>query len=280
MVQFGFCKSHHDITYKTNLFYRNIYMSFFNCLLHKSLKIKRDNRKFILFVYLLFSCCQITLATHKVYVIHGYAGSAMQMAKICNGLTSEGYVTENYIYPSFKKNLDSIGLDLYRKVKQDNYDTVSFITHSMGALVVRSMYQYMDSTIQFPFIYRFVMLAPPNKGTEMADFFSNSALKSFLGPNVSLMRTDSGSYVYKLPIPTCETGLIVGIKGKKPWFNPFMKDDNDGTVTMKRAILGNEKEITTVKSMHILMPLKKKVIKLVRRFMKTGSFTEILFLKN
>jgi len=41
---------------------------------------------------------------------------------------------------------------------------------------------------------------------------------------------------------------------------------------MKSAILGNEKEIVTVKSMHILMPLKKKVISLVVRFMKSGTF--------
>jgi len=228
--------------------------------------------KFILLFCSVVVFSQLTFATHKVYVIHGFAGTAIQMEKIYKGLTDEGYITENYTYPSFKENLDSIGLDLYRKVKQDNFDTVSFVTHSMGGLVVRSMYQYQDSTIHFPFIYRLIMLAPPNKGTEMADFFSNSVLKSFLGPNIVLMRTDSNSYAIKLPVPTCEIGLIVGIKGKKPWFNPFMKDDNDGTVTMKSAILGVEKEITTVKSMHILMPLKKKVIKLVTLFIKTGSF--------
>jgi len=219
-------------------------------------------------------------ATHKVYILHGYAGSLFQMEKIYNGLKHEGYNTENYTYPSFKESIDSIGHDLYVKVKQENYDSVSFVTHSMGALVVRSMYQYLGTTSHFPFIYRFVMLAPPNKGTEMADFFSKSYFRSFLGPNVILMRTDSNSYTFKLPVPTCEVGLIVGIKGSKPWFNPFMKDDNDGTVTMKEAILGIEKEITTVKSMHILMPLRKKVVILVNRFMKTGSFGKISIIKN
>jgi len=224
-------------------------------------------------LFLLFA--QITLATHKVYILHGYGGSAAQMDKIFKGLRQEGYEAENYSYPSFKECIDSIGHDLYVKVKQENYDTVSFVTHSMGGLVVRSMYKYLDPKIHFPFIYRFVMLAPPNKGTEMADFFSRSSFRSFLGPNVILMRTDSNSYAFKLPVPTCEVGLIVGIKGSKPWFNPLMKDDNDGTVTMKQAILGIEKEIITVKSMHILMPLKKKVITLVTRFMKTGSFIKV-----
>jgi len=226
----------------------------------------------ILSVFLLFT--PVASATHKVYILHGYAGSAAQMDKIYKGLQREGYEAENYTYPSFKECIDSIGHDLYVKVKRENYDTVSFVTHSMGGLVVRSMYKYLDPAIHFPFIFRVVMLAPPNKGTEMADFFSKSSIRSFLGPNVMLMRTDSNSYAFKLPVPTCEVGLIVGIKGSKPWFNPLMKDDNDGTVTMKEAILGNEKEIATVKSMHILMPLKKKVILLVTRFMKTGTFVK------
>jgi len=231
--------------------------------------------KSIIITSLLLQFYLITSATHKVYILHGYAGSLLQMEKIYKGLKHEGYDAENYTYPSFKESIDSIGHDLYVKVKQENYDTVSFVTHSMGGLIVRSMYQYLDTTSHFPFIFRFVMLAPPNKGTEMADFFSKSYISSYLGPNVVLMKTDSNSYTFKLPVPTCEVGLIVGIKGKKPWFNPFMKDDNDGTVTMKEAILGNEKEITTVKSMHILMPLKKKVVMLVNRFIKTGSFGQI-----
>ena len=231
--------------------------------------------KSIIITSLLLQFYLITSATHKVYILHGYAGSLLQMEKIYKGLKHEGYDAENYTYPSFKESIDSIGHDLYVKVKQENYDTVSFVTHSMGGLIVRSMYQYLDTTSHFPFIFRFVMLAPPNKGTEMADFFSKSYISSYLGPNVVLMKTDSNSYTFKLPVPTCEVGLIVGIKGKKPWFNPFMKDDNDGTVTMKEAILGNEKEITTVKSMHILMPLKKKVVMLVNRFIKTGSFGQL-----
>ena len=226
----------------------------------------------VLFFCILFISIQTSFATHKVYILHGYGGSLIQMDKIYKGLKHEGYDSENYTYPGFTECIDSIGHDLSVKVRQENYDTVSFVTHSMGALVVRSMYKYIDPATHFPFIYRFIMLAPPNKGTEVADFFSNSSFRSFLGPNVILMRTDSNSYAIKLPIPTCEVGLIVGVKGEKPWFNPFMQDDNDGTVTMKRAILGNEKEIITVKSMHILMPLKKKVITLVLLFMKTGTF--------
>jgi hypothetical protein len=226
------------------------------------------------FIVILLVFIQLVSANHKVYVVHGFGGFALQMEKINQGLIKEGYLTENYSYPSFSEDLDSVGLDLYRKVQKDNFDTVSFVTHSMGALVVRSMYQYMDSTVHFPHIFRIVMLAPPNKGTKMADFYSGKRLNFFLGPNVEHMRTDSNSYANKLPIPTCEVGIIAGAKGKKPWFNPFLKEDNDGNISLSLTKLGNEKDFIVIPSIHDLMPLHKKVIKQIISFMKTGSFNK------
>src|ERR1035437_196487 len=208
--------------------------------------------KFIITILLVITPLT-AFSSHKVYVIHGYGGFALQMAKINQSLIKEGFITDNYSYPSFSKVLDSVGLDLFRKVSHENFDTVSFVTHSMGALVVRSMYQYMDSTKHFPFIFRIVMLAPPNKGTEVANSFSSQALKFFLGPNVELMRTDSNSYVNKLPISDCEIGIIAGVKGSKPWYNPFLKEDNDGNISFSITVLGNEKEIIKVHSTHGIM---------------------------
>lgn len=230
--------------------------------------------KFKFTVILLVILPLVTYATHKVYIIHGYGGFALQMEKINQDLTDNGYTTENYSYNGLSEDLDSLGLDVYRKVKQENFDTVSFVTHSMGALIVRSMYQYLNSKEHFPFIFRMVMLAPPNKGTEVADSFSYPTLKFLLGPNVDHMRTDSNSYANNLPIPTCETGIIAGIKGKKPWFNPFLKEDNDGVVSLSLTELGNEKERVIIKSTHGWMPQQKNVIKLISMFMKTGSFTK------
>lgn len=214
-------------------------------------------------------------ASHKVYVIHGFGGFALQMEKINQGLIKNGYLTENYSYSSFSRDLDSVGLDLYKKVLKDNFDSVSFVTHSMGALVVRSMYQYIDSTDHFPLLYRIVMLAPPNKGTEVADIYSGPAIKFLLGPNVEHMKTDSDSYANKLPVPKCEIGIIAGIKGKKPWFNPFLKEDNDGNVSFSLTTLGTEKELITVNASHGLMTQKKNVRQFIISFMKTGSFNKV-----
>jgi triacylglycerol lipase len=234
--------------------------------------IKKAYQILFVLMLILFLFIQATFASHKVYVIHGYGGSLLQMEKINQRLIQDGFHTENYSYPGFTKNLDSIGIELFRKVQKENFDTISFVTHSMGALVVRSMVQYLDSAVKFPFIFRIVMLAPPNKGTQLADMYSGPVTKFLLGPNVEYMKTDSDSYVNHLPIPNCEVGIIAGIRGKKPWYNPFLKEDNDGNVSYSLTLLGNEKEIVKVKSTHGLMTQKNKVIKLVITFIKTGSF--------
>ncbi len=64
----------------------------------------------------------------------------------------------------------------------------------MGALVVRSMLQYSNKDNDFPIIFRIVMIAPTNKGCEIADHYSSfKILKKILGPNIIHMRTDSNS---------------------------------------------------------------------------------------
>lgn len=242
----------------------------FNLQLFKSL-----NFKFTL-IFVLFFCVLLqsyTFATHKVYVIHGFGGSLLQMDKINQGLQKKGYLTENYTYPSFKEDLDSLGMDLCRKISQEHYDTVSFVTHSMGGLVVRSMYQYKAKMANFPFIFRIVMLAPPNKGSQLAEISFGPVAKKVLGPNLKHMKTYPDAYVYKLPIPDAQVGIIAGARGRKPWYNPLLKEDNDGTVGLSSVYMGGERDVVIVHAMHITMPLRPTVVNLVLRFMKSGSFS-------
>lgn len=226
--------------------------------------------KIILGVFLLFQSA--TYASHKVYVLHGFGGTKLQMDKIYQALQKDGYLTENYTYPSFKEDLDSLGVDLCRKVSQEHFDSVSFVTHSMGGLVVRSMYQYKDKMTTFPFVFRIVMLAPPNKGSELAEIPFVPFVKKALGPNLNYMKTLPDSYVFKLPIPSAELGIIAGARGQKPWYNPLLMEDNDGTVGLSSVYLGGERDVVIIQATHSTMPLRPSVVKLVLRFMKMGNF--------
>ncbi len=230
--------------------------------------------KKLIFGFVFMFILNTIFASYKVYVIHGYGGTTMMMNKIENSLKSAHYTTENFAYKSLTIDLDSIGKILFNSIKKSKVDTVSFVTHSMGGLVVRSMLQYANTDIYFPVIHRIVMIAPPNGGAEIADFFTKKqGIKKLLGPNVELMQTDSNSYAHKLPIPkSCELGTIIGIRGKSVGYNPFIKTDNDGLLTPKSATLGIEKDIVYLHEEHNILTQKDIVCKLVIYFLKNGFF--------
>lgn len=224
-------------------------------------------------IYLLFMQSSIS-GTHKVFVIHGLGGFRLIMKRIFKSLINENYIAENYRYKSMTKDLNTLGKQLYGKIKESNCDTVSFVTHSMGALVVRLMLQYSMNDGNFPLIYRIVMIAPPNSGSELADFYySFKILRKLLGPRLEHMITDSGSLANRLPVPVnSEIGIIAGHSGKRRLYNPFIKEDNDGVLTPKRTRLGVEKDFIIIKGSHSLITQKKHVCNLVVEFLKFGCF--------
>lgn len=207
-------------------------------------------RKIIYIVILLVVQSQGLEASHKVYLIHGYGGIGFEMRKIQKTLTTEGYNCELFTYPSLLKDIDSISAKLVEKISKEDIgiDTLYFITHSMGGLVVRAMYKYIDFKKTFPFIHRIIMIAPPNKGSPVADFVSQfSFVKYIIGPNINNLTTNPETGSIKYPKPNCEVGLISGISGTKIGFNMFLHGDNDGVLLPEQTKMGIEKDFILIK---------------------------------
>lgn len=213
-------------------------------------------------------------ARHKVYLIHGYAGLGIEMEKLRRAAVNAGFETEIFSYPSLQQDIDTVAQALFHKIQVENPDTVSFITHSMGALVARSIYNYLDTATFFPHIHRMVMIAPPNKGTPVADFFVQSRIARFLGgPNIENLTTDPNHGAYSYPIPNCEVGIILGVRGRgSRGYNLFLEEDNDGLVLPKHAILGIEKDIAFVNASHTAILIVNKTEDLVLQFLNRGTF--------
>ena len=212
-------------------------------------------------------------ATTKIYLIHGYGGIGIEMKEIQKSIDKKGFNSEIFSYPSLTEDVDSVGISLFKKIQSENYDTVSFVTHSMGALVVRSLYEHIDSLSTFPFIHRIVMIAPPNNGSPVADFFAQfSFVKHIIGPNINNLTTNPNSGAGKYPIPTCEVGLIAGSFTKERGYNIFVKGDNDGVLIPEQTKIGIEKDVAFIKSSHVGLLYNKTVIKYVNSFLKWGKF--------
>jgi predicted alpha/beta hydrolase family esterase len=227
----------------------------------------------IVICYLLFVFSN-TFASHKVYIIHGYANPKSIMNNIYRDVKKASFVAENYAYPGLYMELDSIGKRLYQDVLKDGVDTVSFVTHSMGGLVVRAMLKYSGMDSNFPKIHRIVMIAPPNRGADIADFFKEAKnIKVLLGPNVEKMQTDSTSYANQLPIPfNTEIGIIVGVRRNERGYNHLIPGNDDGLLAPERVYLGNEKDVAIVNYDHLGVIKRKKSRRLVIEFLQTGIF--------
>ncbi|MBI9036346.1 MAG: alpha/beta hydrolase [Bacteroidales bacterium] len=218
-----------------------------------------------------------THASYKVYVVHGYGGLGLELNEIHKSIKEQGYESEIYTYPSLIKDIDSVGVELFHKIQQEGIDTVSFVTHSMGGMVVRSLYSHLHKGINFPFIHRIVMIAPPNNGSPVADSLEQYELIRFLvGPNIVNLTTDTLTGAHKYPIPTAELGVIIGIADREKWmYSVPLIGDNDGVVMAESAKMGVEKDIVYVKASHIALVFNEEVRKQVVYFLKEGVFERI-----
>lgn len=228
---------------------------------------------------IIFIACISSHADHKVYLIHGFGSAPVFMRSMERFLTKHKLETVNFGYHSLTTDLVVCGENLYVDIKKRNIDTVSFVTHSMGALVLRSIIGKIEGDSSFPEINRIVMIAPPNHGAELADILASSTiLRYVLGPNLQHLVTDSSSLANHLPVPEkYEIGIIIGIKKGKKGYNPFIKGNNDGYLTPQSALLGTEKESIYVSAEHSMIIHNKKVFSLVYNFIINGKFKNDLW---
>jgi pimeloyl-ACP methyl ester carboxylesterase len=145
-----------------------------------------------------------------VVLLHGIGRTNKSMGTLERELSKEGdFQILNIDYHSRKKDMKSLAKDVYHQIQHVcNKPNVRlhFVTHSMGGLITRELlFLY-----QIDNIGRIVMLAPPNQGSEVADFFEDNYLfKLFFGPSGIQLTTEKAKNYPQLP-NNCEVGIIAG----------------------------------------------------------------------
>ena len=225
--------------------------------------MKIFQKRFYIFILLFLPLTQ-SMASHKVYFVHGLWGFSAEYIKIRHTLKKERFQTEMFSYNSVGKPLTQSAERLMNKIKNDKSDTISIVCHSMGGLVVRSMLQQAEFIPDFPTIYRIVMIAPPNKGAISANsLYEKKFYRFIMGVNLKHICTFPTSLSQTLPVPkNIEIGIIAG----------NVKNNYDGEIKVEETKLGVEKDFAIVKSHHILILQKKATINYTLNFLKNGKF--------
>ncbi|MFK8029315.1 MAG: esterase/lipase family protein [Gammaproteobacteria bacterium] len=208
-----------------------------------------------------------------VVLLHGLKRSRYSMKKIEKYLVRSGYNTCNINYPSNRKPVtelvEFIGEDIKRCFADDERP-VNFVTHSMGGIMVRALAESQHA----PNIGRVVMLAPPNKGSEIVDLHRSSKMfRWIMGDVATQLGTDVNSLPLRLGPAKFNVGIIAGDGLSNPMGLWVFDEPSDGTVAVRSTRLEGMDDFIVVPFGHTLIMRKRQVIEEVLHYLENGRFS-------
>jgi pimeloyl-ACP methyl ester carboxylesterase len=213
-------------------------------------------------------------AAECVVLLHGLVRSADSMRPMQEALEGAGFQTANVDYPSREEPIEvlapvAVGEGLDACLGNSAVDTVHFVTHSLGGILVR---QYL-STQDIPELGRVVMLGPPNQGSLAADRLRAAPGYDWLnGPAGRQLGKGEESVPLRLPAADFEVGIIAGTRTIDPVTSAFLPDPDDGRVSVEDTKLDGMKDFVVVAHSHAFMMRAEDCIALTIRFLRTGRF--------
>ncbi|MDD4351900.1 MAG: alpha/beta hydrolase [Candidatus Gracilibacteria bacterium] len=208
-----------------------------------------------------------------VILLHGLGRTSLSMLRLARFLRKQGYYVHNIGYPSRKYPIEKLAehnlKEALEKYCTDQNKKIHFVTHSMGGIIVR----YFLSKYKPKNLGRVVMLSPPNKGSEIADFFQKYKLAKFImGDALSQLGTDKNSLPLKLALPDFEFGVIMAKQPIAKLDSLIFSGESDSIVSVESAKLANMQDFMIIPGTHSFIMYDKKVIQATARFLESGKF--------
>lgn len=206
-----------------------------------------------------------------VVILHGITRSNKHMQKLATYLQKDGFDIINLNYPSTTNKIEDLTEIINKEIFQRTTEKkpIHFIGYSMGGLVVRALihkYNYKN-------LGKVVQLAPPNQGSEVADFVKNFwPYKKIFGPAGQQLITDQSAVKHIFGEVNYELGIIAGNATIDPISSAIIPGENDGKVAVKRTKLEGMKDHIVVSASHTFFPSNKEVQKQTLYFLKNGNF--------
>jgi len=188
-------------------------------------------------------------------------------------LSAGGYQVLNVDYPSRAGSIEqlsdaTIGKAV-RECQRAGAPRIHFVTHSLGGVLVHSYLTQHTLTN----LGHFMMLGPPNQGSEIVNKLQKSWLfRSIAGPAELELATDADFILAKLDSPIYSVGVIAGNRSLN-WINSLMiPGRDDGKVYNERTKLAGMADHLIVPATHPFLPRNKTSIQQTISFLSTGRF--------
>lgn len=192
-----------------------------------------------------------------VVLVHGFLAHSLMLAVLAHRLGRHGYRTDPWGYRNMCCSLlvhaDRFAGVLHTLDADPAIDTLHLVTHSMGCIIARAALDRFRPTK----LGRFVMLAPPNRGSFVATAAAGT-LGWFFRPVVELS-TAENSLVNSLPMPQgAELGVITA--------------GLDAIIAPESTRPDAPHDHATIHCRHSMLLFRRDAAELVAAFLRDGRF--------
>ena len=207
---------------------------------------------------------------HLVLLVHGLGRSRASFGGLEAALRNAGYETAAISYPSTRRGLAANADTLQELVENlEGVERVSFVTHSLGGLLVRELLSRDAAWRGRVEVDAAVMIAPPNQGSAMAD-----VLQYAPPVNLILWRglfDATSERAGALPAPDVPFGIVAAGRGGIG-YNPFLAGDDDLIVRVEETRLDGAADWLLVRGLHAFVMNSPETVRAVTSFLEHGKF--------
>jgi len=209
-----------------------------------------------------------------VIVLHGLGEGRRSMLPLVTFLRQNIDATVlSFGYASTSTGIDDHGRALAAVIKGlPAADSISFVGHSMGNLVVRR-WMGLAAEDDLARVRRMVMLGPPNQGSELARMVAKIGVLAALSNGAARELVLDWQRISKdLAVPPCPFGIVAGGKGDDRGYSSFLAGDDDAVVRVEETRLPGEDDFLLLPVHHAAMMKNEGVQQATAAFLKTGRF--------
>ena len=209
-----------------------------------------------------------------VVLLHGLGRTAHSMSPVAREAKRRGYAVLNLGYPSRTASVADLAEHVAHSIQRfaPEAPALDFVTHSLGGILLRVAVG--AGLIPLDRIRRAVLLAPPNQGSEAADFMVRVPLLRRV-PGVALGELGIGAdgVVARLGRVSFECGVIAGSRTVNPILSLVIPGPDYGKVAVARATASGVRDFLVVPHSHPFIMRAAGVHRQIFHFLAHGHFT-------